>query len=104
MSDTAITERGILARITERGLVTATASFRLGDPDDLNRAVQFIAEAWRPGDKVRRYIDGETVRLSEPAPEPLRPYREGDCDLCDGWHPIGDHGSSNIAPDSGRTS
>lgn len=95
-----ITERGILALIDDGGAVVAAASFRRGDPDDLNRAVEFVNDGRRSGDKVRRYLNGEVVRIAEQAPECLRGDREGDCDLCDGWHPLGDHGSSNVAVQS----
>lgn len=94
---TAIVEprEGVLVLIDKDGDVAAASIFRLGVPESLNRAVAFVNDGRRSNDRVRRYIDGENVVLGRPAPETIRPYREGDCDLCDGWHPLGDHGSSN---------
>lgn len=92
----ALAERGCLALIDQRGVVIAGASFRVGDPDDLNRAVEFINDGRRRSDQVRRFVHGEPIVLGKLAPRFKFADREGDCDLCDGWHPTGDHGASNL--------
>lgn len=87
-------ERGCLALVSRYGLVVAASTYRIGDPDDFTRAVEFVNTGRKPADRVVRYTEDEPVRLGRIAPR--LPAMTADCDLCDGWHPDGDHGSSNV--------
>lgn len=88
------TERGILALVDINLVVVGAASYRIGDPADLRRAVEFINDGRRTTDEVRRYTEGETIRMQRTAP-PRSAGAPGDCPRCDGWHDGDDCGKSN---------